>query len=298
MPLKFGYIGLGLMGRPIALNLIKAGNDIAVYARREVSMQPLVDAGAIPYSSPAQLAQDCDIIFTNVSETKDVEEVVLGDQGIIEGAHPDSIVIDMSTISPLATRNIAARLKEKAIHMLDAPVSGGTQGAMDATLSIMVGGDKETFSKVLPVLQSIGKNIVHVGGHGAGQIAKACNQLVVAQTVAAIGEAFILARAAGVDPARVREALLGGFAGSKILQIHGQRMLDENYTPGFKARLHQKDMGIVQETAAALGLKLPGTGMTSSYIDELVAEGLGEIDSAALVKQLEAHNKIRIKVDD
>jgi len=298
MPLKLGYIGLGLMGRPIALNLIKAGYDVAVYARRETSLQPLLDAGAISYPSPAQLAQHCDVIFTNVSETKDVEEVILGDQGIIEGAHPDCIVIDMSTISPLATRNIAARLKEKDINMLDAPVSGGTQGAVDATLSIMVGGNKETFSKVLPVLKSIGKNIVHVGGHGAGQIAKACNQLVVAQTSAAIGEAFILARTAGIDPARVREALLGGFAGSKILEIHGQRMLDENYTPGFKARLHQKDMGIVQETAAALGLDLPGTGLVISHIDKLVAEGLGEIDSAALVKQLEAHNKTRIKVDD
>lgn len=295
MSCRIGYIGLGLMGRPIAFNLIKAGYEVSVYARREATLTPFIEAGATTYSSPRELARHCDIIITNVSASGDVEDVILGAGGVAEGAARRAIVIDMSTISPDVTRSIAAQLDEKGIDMLDAPVSGGTAGAEAGTLSIMVGGKGEVFARVLPVLQRIGTNIVHVGDHGAGQIAKACNQLVVAQTMAAIGEAFILARAAGVDPAKVREALLGGFAGSKILEAHGQRMLAEDYRPGFKARLHQKDMAIVLDTAHQLGLKLPGSEQASRYLDALLDADLGEIDSAALVKPLENANRVKIK---
>ena len=292
---SIGYIGLGLMGRPIALNLIKAGYKLFVYARRQTSLTPLLDAGAMACDSPKHLSQNCDIVFTNVSNSNDVKDLVLGSKGIIEGASPGDVIIDMSTISPIVTREIASQLELKGIEMLDAPVSGGTQGAEQASLSIMVGGKPEIFERIYPILKTVGKNITHIGNHGAGQIAKACNQLVVAQTMAAIGEAFILARAANVEPVKVREALLGGFAGSRILEAHGQRMLDDNFTPGFKAKLHQKDMGIVLNTAAELGITLPGTEQVSHHIDEMIKQGMDEADSSALVKQLEKLNQIKIK---
>lgn len=294
MAVSIGCVGLGLMGRPIALNLIKAGYAVSVYARRPASLAPLIEAGATPYPSPRALAGHCDIVFTNVSADQDVEAIALGEDGLIAAPRPGMVLVDMSTISPLAARHIAARLGERDVEMLDAPVSGGTQGAEQGTLSIMVGGKAETFQRVLPVLRAVGRHIVHVGDHGAGQIAKACNQLVVAQTVAAIGEAFILARAAGVDPAKVREALLGGFAGSRVLEVHGQRLLEQDFEPGFKARLHHKDMGIVLDTARGLGLELPGSERVGDYLAGLMAQGLGELDSSALVKQLEARTGVKI----
>ena len=295
MNLNIGYIGLGLMGRPIALNLIKAGYKLFVYARRPTSLKPLLDAGAIACDSPKHLSQNCDIVFTNVSNSSDVKDLVLGSEGIIDGASAGDVIIDMSTISPIVTCEIAKQLEIKHIEMLDAPVSGGTQGAEQASLSIMVGGKAKVFERVHPILKTVGKNITHIGNHGAGQIAKACNQLVVAQTMAAIGEAFILARSANVEPAKVREALLGGFADSQILEAHGQRMLDDNFIPGFKAILHQKDMGIVLETAKELGITLPGTEQVSRYIDEIIKEGLGQADSSAMVKELEKINHVKIK---
>ncbi|MEW5757725.1 MAG: NAD(P)-binding domain-containing protein [Pseudomonadota bacterium] len=284
---RIGYIGLGVMGRAAAANLLKAGYPLWIYARRAELMQPLTAAGAQPCASPQELAQHCDIIFTNVSDTDDVVEVVLGEHGVIHGARPGSVVVDMSTISPSVSRHIAAELAHADIAMLDAPVSGGSQGAIDGTLSIMVGGKAAVFERVLPVLRAMGKNIVHIGDHGAGQVTKACNQIVVTQTLAAIGEAFILAAASGVDPAKVRAALLGGFAGSRILEVHGQRMLDHNYTPGFKAKLHQKDMRIVQDAAAELGIALPSTALASQYLNALVGTGLGELDSSAMVSLFE-----------
>jgi len=226
-------------------------------------------------------------VFTNVSDTPDVEEVVLGPAGVVHGARPGMVVVDNSTISPSVTRRIAEILRAKGVEMLDAPVSGGQQGAIDGTLSVMVGGTAATFERALPLLRSIGRNIVHVGDSGAGQVAKACNQVVIAQTVAAIAEGLLLATAAGVDPAKVREALLGGFAASRALEVHGQRMLDRNYAPGFVARLHQKDMRIVLETAQELGLPLPGAERVTQYIDALVGRGDGELDSAALATVLE-----------
>lgn len=282
MKQQIGYIGLGVMGRACALNLLEAGYSVRVYARRPEQMQPLLQAGGIACSSVKELAQHCDIIFTNVSDTPDVQEVILGEMGIIHGAKADTVVVDMSTISPSATRTIAAGLAQKNIHMLDAPVSGGSQGAIDGALSIMVGGKAEIFQRVLPVLQVMGENIVHIGESGAGQVAKACNQIIVTQTLAAIAEAYTLAAAAGVSPSRVRQALLGGYAGSKMLAVHGQRMIEHNYAPGFKAKLHQKDMNIVQQFAEEMGLELPGTNIVACYINELVRSGMGELDSSAM----------------
>ncbi len=284
-----GFIGPGIMGQPMALNLIKAGYSLAVYARRPEAAQPLADAGAKLCGSPAEVGKQCAIIFTIVSDTPDVEEVITGDSGIIQGAEPGDIVVDMSTISPTRTIELANKLADKGIEMLDAPVSGGDKGAIAGTLSIMVGGKLASFERVRPLFECMGKNIVHIGDHGAGQITKACNQIVVAGTIAAVSEALLLAKTAGVDAASVREALLGGFAGSKILEIHGQRILRDEYTPGFKVKLHQKDMRIVNETAEALGLKLQGALQAQAYLDELIELGDGELDSAAIAKVIAAH---------
>ena len=284
---RVGYIGLGIMGRPMALNLAQAGFRLWVYGRRAEAMAPLVAAGATACGSPREVAGQVEVVFTNVSDTPDVEEVVLGPNGIVHGARPGLVVIDNSTISPSATRRIAEALRGRGVEMLDAPVSGGQQGAIDGTLSVMVGGSTATVEYALPLLQAIGRNIVHVGDNGAGQVAKACNQVVIAQTVAAVAEGLLLATASGVDPAKVREALLGGFAQSRALEVHGQRMLDRNYAPGFMARLHQKDMRIVLETAQELGLPLPGAALVTQYVNALVGRGDGELDSSALATVLE-----------
>ncbi len=279
-----GFIGLGIMGRPMALNLIKAGYSLVVHARREASAVPLREAGAEPCATPAEVARRATILFTMVSDTPDVEQVILGESGVIDGVQPGAVVVDMSTISPSATRAMAERLQQTGAEMLDAPVSGGDIGAIAGTLSIMVGGPREAFERVLPLFEVMGGNIVHVGGHGAGQVCKGCNQVLVAQTIAGVGEAMLLARASGVDAAKVREALLGGFANSRVLEVHGRRMLDDDYAPGFKAALHQKDMRIVLETAHELGIALPGAAQVAQLINALVGQGLGELDSAAVYR--------------
>jgi 2-hydroxy-3-oxopropionate reductase len=288
MTQQVGYIGLGIMGRPAALNLMKAGYQVRVWARRAESMEPLEAAGASAGASPADVAAHSDVVFINVSDTPDVEEVILGADGIIHGARQGSVVVDMSTISPIATIALAARLGEAGVEMLDAPVSGGEQGAVSGTLSFMVGGKAEVFERVRPLFEVMGKNIIHCGDAGAGQVTKACNQIVITQTIAAVGEAFVFARRNGVDPANVRQALLGGFAGSKVLEAHGQRMLDHDFDPGFKARLHRKDMRIVLDTAAELGIPLPGAAAGAQYINALVGAGEGELDSSAIYKLQEA----------
>lgn len=280
--IKLGFVGLGIMGRPMAINLLKAGYRVWIHARRAESMTAVADAGGTPCDSPAAVAAQVEIIFTMVSDTSDVEHVIAGDNGILEAAHQDSIVVDMSTISPSATRALAARLAARDLHMLDAPVSGGDKGARDGTLSIMVGGKADIFERVRPLFEIMGKNIVHIGDHGAGQVTKACNQVAIAQTIVAVGEALLLAKASGVDPARVRQALLGGFANSRVLEVHGQRMLDGDYEPGFKAVLHKKDMRIVLETANELGIALPGAAVATQWLNALVGTGNGELDSAAL----------------
>lgn len=278
---KIGYIGLGIMGRPTALNLIRAGHELHVWARRKEATEPLVKEGATAHDAIADMAGAVDFIFTNVSDTPDVEEVLLGKGGVIEGARPGTIVIDMSTISPTATREMAKKLKEKDIILLDAPVSGGEKGAIDGTLSIMVGGEEAAFEKAKPVLEALGKTITRIGDSGAGQVAKACNQICVAQHIVAAGEAMLLAKSAGADPEKVRQALLGGAAGSKALEMHAKRMLDHDFNPGFKAKLHAKDMHIARKLAEEFGLDLPSAAMARELIDALVEEGKGELDSAA-----------------
>lgn len=282
--MKLGYIGVGIMGRPCVLNLLKAGHEVWVYARRPESAAEVLAAGAQWADSPAALARQVEVVFSNVSDTPDVEAVMLGENGVIEGAHAGLVAVDMSTINPLKAREIAARLAEAGIAFLDAPVSGGEVGAIQGTLTIMVGGDAAALAVARPALEAMGKTITHIGDSGAGQIAKACNQIIVAVNIKAVAEVMQLARAANVDPARVREALLGGFAGSKVLDIHGQRMIDDNYAPGFKARLHQKDMGIVADTVAQLGLTLPAAEMVTALIDRLVEQGDGELDSSAIAR--------------
>ncbi|MEA3274595.1 MAG: NAD(P)-dependent oxidoreductase [Pseudomonadota bacterium] len=281
---QVGFIGLGIMGRPMALNLKRAGIELFVHARRAESMESLTAEGAVACASPAEVARQADVIFTMVSDTADVAQVILGDKGVIAGVRAGSVVVDMSTISPSATRTMAERLRENAAEMLDAPVSGGEQGAVEGALSIMVGGSEAAFERVLPLLEVMGGNIVHMGPSGAGQVTKACNQVVITQTMAGVGEALILARASGVDPSRVRAALLGGFANSRVLELHGQRMIDRNFTPGFKARLHQKDMRIVLEAAHELGIALPGAALTAQYLNALMGRGLGEQDSSAIYR--------------
>jgi 2-hydroxy-3-oxopropionate reductase len=293
--LKLGYIGLGIMGRPAAINLLRAGFPVHVWARRRESMEPVTAEGAVACSSPKVTAQQADIIFTNLSDTADVEQVILGANGIIEGARPGCVVVDMSTISPTATRRIGERLAVQGIHMLDAPVSGGERGAIDGTLSIMVGGEADVFERVRPLFEVMGKNIVHVGIQGAGQVTKACNQVVIAQSIAAVGEAFILAKASGVDPMRVRAALLGGFAGSRVLEAHGQRMLQGDYQPGFKARLHKKDMRIVMETAEQLGIALPGAALATQLLNALVGSGGADLDSAAISSVQQRLNGVKLE---
>lgn len=291
---NIGFIGLGIMGRPMALNLIKGGHRLWVYARRTEAMEPLVKTGATACRSPAEVAERAAVIFTMVSDTPDVEEVILGQNGVIATARASTIVVDMSTISPVTTVRIAQQLAAVQVHLLDAPVSGGEQGAINGTLSIMAGGKPEVFERVRPLFELLGNNIVHVGDHGAGQIAKVCNQVVIAQTIAAVAEALVLATAAGADPVRVRQALLGGFANSRVLEVHGQRMLEHNFIPGFKARLHQKDMRIALETAHSLGVPLPGAALAAQYVNTLAGTGKGELDSAAIATIIERISGITI----
>jgi 2-hydroxy-3-oxopropionate reductase len=271
----------------MALHLLRGGHAMRVYARRRPSMQPLVDAGASACASPAEAARGAEVVFVMVSDTPDVEQVVLGPAGVIEGAAPGSVLVDMSTISPVATRAIAQRLVQQGIDMLDAPVSGGEKGALSATLSIMVGGKPEAFERVRPLFELMGKNIVRIGGHGAGQVAKACNQIVGAVTLEAVAEGMTLARKNGVDPAKVRDALLAGYAWSRVLEMHGARMVSRDFTPGFKARLHRKDLRIVVDTAAQLDIALPQSALIAQHLNALVGMGCGEEDSAAVVKVLE-----------
>ncbi|HRQ57951.1 MAG TPA: 2-hydroxy-3-oxopropionate reductase [Azoarcus taiwanensis] len=285
--MKIGFIGLGLMGRPMALNLMKAGHEMRVWSRRRESMQPLLDAGAGDASGPAELAGWAEVVISMVADAPDVEQVALGADGVAEGARQGLIFVDMSTIAPAAARDIAARLADKGVTMLDAPVSGGEVGAINAALTIMVGGDAAAFDKVRPVFEAMGKTVSLIGESGAGQVAKACNQILTGVGVAAVAEALNFATRSGVDAARVREALLGGFAYSRVLENHGQRMLDRNFKPGFKAWMHQKDMRIVMEEAHRLGLALPSAAATAQMFNAMVGSGLGEDDSIAMLKLLE-----------
>lgn len=287
MKTRIGFVGLGVMGRAMALNLLKAGYSLSVYARRPEAMQPLTAAGASSMESPAAVARVSDMTFTMVTNTPDVEQVILGEQGLIHGAPAGSVVVDCSTISPSATRRMAETLRTRGIEMLDAPVSGGETGAVQGTLSIMAGGTPEVFARVKPVLESVGKTIVHVGGNGAGQVAKAVNQLILVTSLEACAEGLALARRCGVDPGKVREALLGGFAASRVLDVMGRRMVEGDFDPGVEARWHWKDMHIVMELAADAGLALPAASVAAQNYNALMGAGGARRDTSLLLKIIE-----------
>lgn len=280
---RVGFIGLGLMGSHMARNLWRAGHELTVHSRSPAPVDALVAEGAARASSPAEVASRSEVIVTMLPDTPDVELVLFGPDGVFQTVAEGSIVIDMSTIDPIATRRFAERMAERGVGMLDAPVSGGDIGARDATLSIMIGGTEADVARAQPLFEAMGKNIVHVGDSGAGQIAKACNQLVLAGTLEAVGEALVLAAKAGVDPGKVREALLGGFATSRVLEVHGQRMLDGNFAPGFRAELMHKDARIVVAAARELGVSIPAFERIEAELARLVRDRGGDVDYSALV---------------
>lgn len=285
--MKLGFIGLGVMGRPMALNLMKRGHEMAVYARRAASAAPLLAAGARGCATPAEVAAHAEVVFTMVTQSQDVEEVVLGEHGVIHGARHASVVVDMETISPIVARTVAKTLEKKGIEMLDAPVSGGPMGAEQASLSIMVGGKPAVFERVKPLFECLGRTIVHLGDHGAGQITKACNQLALLVTAQGTAEAMSLAQACGVDPAKVREVMMGGVAASRVLELFGKRMVERNFEAGIETRLYYKDLDIVLALAHDLGIALPAAALAMQNINALVGRGEGRNDLSALVKVVE-----------
>ena len=284
---RVGFVGLGAMGRPLATRLLRAGYPVSVYARRAEAAQALTALGAQSCASPQAVAQRSDVVFTMVTATGDVEEVVLGSAGIVHGAAAGSMVVDMSTISPHATRRIAAALAERSVAMVDAPVSGGPAAAEGGTLAIMVGAAEAAFERVQPLLRHLGQSIVHIGDSGSGQIAKACNQLALCVTIEGIAEALALCARLGADPARVRAAMLNGFAASRALEVFGARMVERNFVAGVESRLHHKDLQIVLELAHGLGLAVPGAAATTQTFNALIGAGGGRSDSAALLQIVE-----------
>jgi len=282
--MNIAFLGLGIMGRPMALNLLKGGHAVTVWARRPESMAPLLAAGAFAAPTPAEAARGQDLVISMVADAPDVAEVM---RGVAQGASPGLVAVDMSTIAPAAARRIGEELAAAGIDFVDAPVSGGEVGAIAGTLSIMAGGSDAAFARAKPAFDCMGKNIVHVGASGAGQVTKAANQIVTGMGVLAVAEAFAFASKNGVDVGKVREALLGGFAYSKILENHGQRMLDRNFKPGFKSWMHEKDLNIVMQTAHELGLCLPGSAATAQMFNAMVGSGMGDEDSIAVLKLLE-----------
>lgn len=285
--MEAGFIGLGLMGRPMALNLLRAGHAVHVWSRRPQSMQPLLDAGATACASAAEVARRAAVTISMVADAPDVEEVTLGKTGVAEGAATGHVHVDMSTIAPAAAQDIAQRLRARGVEMLDAPVSGGEGGAIAGSLTIMVGGCASAFERARPLFDAMGASVTHIGASGAGQVAKACNQILTGVGVASVAEAFDFARRSGVDVAAVREALLAGFAASRILEVHGKRMIARDFQPGFKAWMHFKDMRIVLGEAHRLGLALPAAAAAAQQFGAMVGAGLGEEDSVAMLKLLE-----------
>jgi 2-hydroxy-3-oxopropionate reductase len=295
MMTELGFIGLGIMGKPMASHLVKAGHTVHVCDLVEESVKHLCSLGGKACSCCREIAQKSDIIFIMVPDTPDVEAALFGAEGVAEGLKPGSIVVDMSSISPIATKEFAKRLAAMGVKMLDAPVSGGQVGAENATLSIMVGGPPDVFNQIKPYFELMGKNIVHIGDHGDGQTCKVANQIVVALTIEAVGEALLFASKAGADPAKVRAALLGGFAQSRILELHGERMIKHNFNPGFRIRLHQKDLNLALEAARSMGLSLPNTALAQELFNAVAAQGGSDLDHSAMVLALEklANHAIR-----
>jgi len=284
--LKLGFVGLGIMGTPMAGHLIAAGHTVFISTRSKVPDE-LAQSAAILCASPAEVAKQADIIITMVPDTPDVEKVLFGEQGIAAGLTQGKIVVDMSSISPIETKVFAQKINALGCEYLDAPVSGGQLGAKGATLTIMVGGSEATFAKVKPVFELMGKNITLVGGNGAGQVTKVANQIIVALNIEAVAEALVFASKAGADPAKVREALMGGFASSKILEVHGERMIKRTFDPGFRIELHQKDLNLALSSAKALGVSLPNTASAQELFNSCSAYGGKAWDHSAMVKALE-----------
>ena len=294
MEKKVGFIGLGIMGMPMARNLIKAGFEVVVYNRTTSKAEQMVSEGAKKADSPKELATETPVVITIVSDTPDVESVILGENGVIEGIKPDSVVIDMSTISPQATQKIAVRLREKGVHMLDAPVSGGEQGAISGTLSIMVGGDAEMFKRCQPIFEAMGKNIIHVGSNSMGQTVKLVNQILVAGTLNSVVEALIFAQKSGVDLEKTIDAVKGGAAASWQLTNLAPRIIRRDFQPGFMIDLMQKDLNLVMGTARELKLPLPVTSFIQQMYYSLLSAGEGKSGTQALVKAMENLTGVKV----
>ena len=285
--MKLGFIGLGIMGRPMAGHLIAAGHQVHLMSRSGVPNE-LTAAGGVACATPAEVARHADVIFTMVPDTPDVEKVLFGEQGVEQGLTGGKVVVDMSTISPVATREFARRIAAHNCEYLDAPVSGGEVGAKNAALTIMVGGPAGAFERVKPLFGTMGKSVTHIGPNGTGQVTKLANNIVVALNIEAVAEALVFAAKAGADPARVRQALLGGFAGSRILEVHGERMIRRTFEPGFRIGLHQKDLAIALSVAREIGVSLPNTATAQELFNACVARGGLRWDHSAMVKALEA----------
>ena len=293
-----GFIGLGIMGKPMARNLTKAGYSLVVHNRSRGAVDELTKEGAQSATSAKEVATRSEVVITMLPDSPDVESVYTGGNGIFAGAKAGMLLIDMSTISPIVSRNLAQEAEKRGIDMIDAPVSGGEAGAIGATLSIMIGGKASAVERAMPVFQTLGKNIVHVGDTGAGQVTKAANQMVVGTTIAIVAEALVLAAKAGVDPAKVRQALLGGFAQSKILEAHGQKMLERNFKPGFRIRLHENDMKIALATGAEYGVPLMVSSTVAQLMTAMRSMGNGELDHSALVRFVEDLAKTELRAGE
>ncbi len=278
---KVGFIGLGIMGKPMAINLLKAGFEVTVLSSSKAADE-VGKQGAGIVETRSQLASGSDVVITMLPDSPEVEAVFSGEDNVLDSLKPGSLFIDMSTIAPAVSRKIYELAKARGVEALDAPVSGGQVGAESASLSIMAGGNQDAFERALPLFKAMGKNIILIGGPGAGQTTKACNQLIVGVTIEAVAEAFRLAEKSGVDLARMREALLGGFAQSRILDLHGQRIIDRNFKPGFKIRLHKKDMGIVLDSGDELGLSLRAAKLVSGQMEKVLEAGDGDLDHSGL----------------
>jgi len=283
---KIGFIGLGIMGAPMAVNLAKGGHRLFVTTRSQVRPE-VAAAGATVLPTAQAVAEQADIVFTMVPDTPDVEKVLFGENGVAAGLSKGKTVVDMSSISPIETKDFARRINSLGCDYLDAPVSGGEVGAKAASLTIMVGGPEAAFERVKPLFELMGKNITLVGGNGDGQTCKVANQIIVALNIAAVGEALVFASKAGADPAKVRQALMGGFAASRILEVHGERMIKRTFNPGFRIQLHQKDLGLALAGARALGVALPQTAGAAQLMQVCAAHGLQELDHSATVQALE-----------
>lgn len=286
--MKIGFIGVGIMGRPMAGHLQAGGHELLLVSHRSPLPPELVEGGATAHASAAEIAASAEIIILMLPDTPDVERVLFGDKGIASGLNPGTCVIDMSSIDPIATRDFAERIGQLGCDYVDAPVSGGEVGAKAASLTIMCGGTAVAFERARPLFELMGKNITHVGDAGAGQVAKVANQIIVALNIEAVSEALLFASKAGVDPAKVREALMGGFAASRVLEVHGKRMIDRTFDPGFRIGLHQKDLNLALGSARSLGMALPNTASAQQLFSACVAQGGSDWDHSALVRALEA----------